>query len=110
MSEAGLAEQQARLQRLWEAHRHTPFPGGRDDDPRLQEIALYESWLGSLVEAVLANRGQITPVHRLMLDVRRREGNQAIWAAAGELGEAARTYVARLLEIEEVLAELPAPA
>jgi hypothetical protein len=42
-----------------------------------------------------------------MLRQRHDEGNQALWAAAGEAGHAARSYVARLLRIEEVLETLP---
>lgn len=42
-----------------------------------------------------------------MLAIRREEGNQALWKAGGELGEAARSYVARLLAIEDLLANLP---
>ena len=42
-----------------------------------------------------------------MLAIRRGEGNQALWKAGGELGEAARGYVARLLAIEDLLANLP---
>ena len=41
-----------------------------------------------------------------MLEVRRREGNQAVWAAAGQLGEPARALVGRLLALEELLAEV----
>lgn len=70
-------------------------------------MALYESWLGSLVEAVLAGQGRLSRHLRRMLEVRQREGNQAVWAAAGELGEPVRPYVARLLEIEELVASLP---
>ena len=39
-------------------------------DPRLQELALYESWLGGVAEAALARDGRLTRVHRLMLEVR----------------------------------------
>ena len=55
----------------------------------------------------LARDGRLTRVHRLMLEVREREGNQALWGAAGELGEPVRSYVARLLAIQEVLGSLP---
>lgn len=48
-----------------------------------------------------------------MLEVRRAEGNQAIWAAAAGQPERVRGYVARLIRIEELLLELaqrePAP-
>lgn len=93
----------ARLKRLWEVHRHTPFPGVPEADPHLQEIALYESWLGSIVDALLADRGRLSRTHGLMLEVRRREGNQALWAAAAEHGDAVRSYVARLLQIQSLL-------
>jgi hypothetical protein len=42
-----------------------------------------------------------------MLKVRRAEGNQVLFRAAGELGEPVRSYVARLIAIEDLLAELP---
>ena len=40
------------LRRLWEEHVHRPFPDA-SGDPRLQEVALYSSWLGSIVEVAL---------------------------------------------------------
>ena len=40
------------LRRLWEEHVHRPFPDG-NSDPRMQEVALYSSWLGSIVEVAL---------------------------------------------------------
>jgi hypothetical protein len=42
-----------------------------------------------------------------MLEQRRQEGNRALWSAASEAGEGTRTYVARLLNIEEELGRLP---
>jgi hypothetical protein len=42
-----------------------------------------------------------------MLDVREAEGNQSLWSLAGELGEPVRSYVARLIAIQELLTELP---
>jgi hypothetical protein len=42
-----------------------------------------------------------------MLDTRRAEGNQRVFRAAGELGDPVRSYVARLIAIEDLLAELP---
>jgi hypothetical protein len=39
--------------------------------------------------------------------VREKEGNQALWGAAGELGDPVRPYVARLLAIQELLGSLP---
>jgi hypothetical protein len=94
-----------RLRRLWDEHRHSAFPAPAD--LRTNEIALYESWLGGVVEATLSRGGSLNPVHRVMLDAREREGNQALWGAAAELGEPARTYIARLLAIQELLATLP---
>jgi hypothetical protein len=99
--------QALRLRRLWDEHRHAAFPAADTADPRLQELALYESWLGGVVEAALARDGKLTGVHRLMLEVREKEGNQALWGAAGELGEPVRSYVARLLAIQELLGSLP---
>ena len=72
----------------------------------MQEVALYSSWLGSIVEAALP-RGELDPKLAEMLRLRRAEGNQALFRAGGELGEPVRSYVARLLVIEEVLTSLP---
>ena len=97
-----------RLQRLWDEHRRTPFPApdaGRT--PELQEIALYESWLGSIVEAALKEGGHLSDAHDAMLVARRGEGNQALWAAAAGQPDHVRTYVARLLSLEDALAGLP---
>ncbi|TMC80775.1 MAG: hypothetical protein E6I61_03910 [Chloroflexi bacterium] len=94
-----------RLRRLWNEHVHTPSPVG-GADPREQEVALYASWIGSVVEVVLA-RGSIDPNLVKMLETRRAEGNQRVFRAAGELGESVRSYVARLIAIEELLAQLP---
>jgi hypothetical protein len=100
-------EEVLRLQRLWDEHRHAAFPTADTSDPRLQELALYESWLGGVVEAALGHGGRLTRVHQLMLEVRETEGNQALWGAAGELGDPVRSYVARLLAIQELLGSLP---
>lgn len=85
-----------------------PFPAA---DPSrsaaLQEIALYESWLGSIVEAALQAGGRLSHPHALMLEVRRDEGNQALWAAAAGQPEHVRAYAARLMAIEDLLATLP---
>jgi hypothetical protein len=84
---------------------HSPSPvGGRD--PREQEVALYASWVGSIVEVVLL-RGALDANLRKMVDVRLAEGNQRVFRAAGELGEPVRSYVARLIAIEDLLAQLP---
>ena len=84
---------------------HSPSPVG-DKDPREQEVALYASWVGSIVEVAL-RRGSLDTNLRKMVDVRRAEGNQRVFRAAGELGEPVRSYVARLIAIEDLLAELP---
>lgn len=55
----------------------------------------------------LERNGTLSAAHSEMLDQRRKEGNQALWAAAGEAGEPARSYVAGLLRIEEALGSLP---
>lgn len=97
-----------RLQRLWEEHRKVPFPAadaGRT--PQLQEIALYESWLGTIVDATVRGGGRLSRAHSAMLEARRAEGNQALWAAAAGQPEHVRSYVARLLALEDVLATLP---
>jgi len=94
-----------KLRRLWDDHVHRPFPG-TGSDPRLQEVALYSSWIGSMVEVALAY-GVLDPNHAEMLKTRRAEGNQVLFRAGGELGEPARSYVARLIAIEDLLAELP---
>jgi len=94
-----------RLRRLWDSHIHSPSPvGGRD--PREQEVALYASWIGSVVEVALA-RGALDSNLVKMLETRRTEGNQRVFRAAGELGEPVRSYVARLIAIEDLLAQLP---
>jgi hypothetical protein len=100
-------EEGLRLRRLWDEHRRAAFPAPDTSDRRLQELALYESWLGGVVEAALGRGGRLTRVHRLMLEVREKEGNQALWGAAGELGDPVRSYVARLLAIQELLGSLP---
>ena len=105
----GAPESVLRLRRLWDEHVHRPFPGdvsGTGADPRLQEVALYSSWLGSMVEVAL-REGGLDANHAEMLETRRAEGNQVLFRAGGELGEPARSYVARLIAIEDLLAELP---
>ncbi|TMD17767.1 MAG: hypothetical protein E6I96_00170 [Chloroflexi bacterium] len=69
-------------------------------------MALYASWIGSIVEVALA-RGSLDPNLAKMLETRRAEGNQGLFRAAGELGEPVRSYVARLIAIENLLAQLP---
>lgn len=101
------AEGLVRLQRLWDAHRKDAFPAAGTSDPRLQEVALYESWLGSIVEAALAGGGRLAAGHAGMLEARRAESSQSLWNAAAELGEPVRSYVARLMAIEDLLGTLP---
>ena len=90
---------------MWHEHIHSPFPA-TGTDPRVQEVALYSSWLGGIVESALP-RGELDPQHAEMLRVRRAEGNQALFRASGELGEPVRSFVARLLALEEILSTLP---
>jgi hypothetical protein len=90
---------------LWNEHIHSPSPVGTTDS-REQEVALYASWVGSMVEVALRD-GSLDTNLRKMLEVRRAEGNQRVFRAAGELGEPVRSYVARLIAIEDLLAELP---
>jgi hypothetical protein len=94
-----------RLRKLWDEHVHSALPSG-GADPRVQEVALYSSWLGSIVESAVT-RGELEAKHLQMLNVRREEGNQALFRASGELGEPVRSYVARLLSMEEILSSLP---
>jgi len=101
------SEGYTRLKRLWEAHRKDVFPAGNTVDPRLQEVALYESWLGSIVDTALAAGGRLTSGHARMLQARRAESSQTLWSAAAELGEPVRSYVARLMTIEDLLGTLP---
>jgi hypothetical protein len=101
----GLTQDVVRLRRLWNEHIHRPFPAS-SDDPRVQEVALYSSWLGSMVEVAL-RKGALEPEHAKMLKVRRKEGNQVLFRASGELGEPVRSYVARLIAIEDILSGLP---
>lgn len=101
----GATEEVFRIRRLWEEHIHSPSPVG-GPDPREQEVALYASWLGSIVEVAL-REGALDRNLRHMLDKRRAEGNELVFRAAGDLGEPVRSYVARLIAIEDLLAELP---
>ncbi len=94
-----------RLRKLWDEHVHSALPSG-GSDPRVQEVALYSSWLGSIVESAVTG-GELDAKHVQMLKVRREEGNQALFRASGELGEPVRSYVARLLAMEEILSSLP---
>ena len=93
------------MRKLWDEHVHSSLPSG-DSDSRLQEVALYSSWLGGIAEVAVA-RGELDAKHAQMLRVRREEGNQMLFRASGELGEPVRSYVARLLAMEEILSSLP---
>jgi len=101
----GASDEVLRLRRLWDEHVHRPFPSA-GTDPRLQEVALYSTWLGSIVEVVL-REGSLDVNHAEMLKTRRAEGNAALFRAGGELGEPVRSYVARLITMEDLLAQLP---
>lgn len=101
----GTSEEVLKLRRLWDEHIHSPAPAG-GSDPREQEVALYASWVGSVVEAALA-RSSLDRNLATMLETRRAEGNERVFRAAGELGEPVRSYVARLIALEDLLAELP---
>jgi hypothetical protein len=94
-----------RLRRLWDEHIHRPFPH-LGDDPSSQEVALYAAWLGGIVEAALAH-GTLYRLHADMLNVRRAEGNRELFRAGGELGDPVRSYIARLIAIEDILISLP---
>lgn len=97
----------SRLRTAWAQHLAQPFPALPEENASAQEIAFYASWVGSLVQAALDSGGRLDADRRLLLEVRGREGNQAVWAAAGELGEQARVLAGRLLALEQLLRDLP---
>ena len=99
------SQEVVRLRRLWDEHIHRPFPAS-GDDPRVQEVALYVSWLGSIVKTALS-KGALDAERAQMLKIRRAEGNQILFRASGDLGEPMRSYVARLIAIEDILSGLP---
>ena len=99
------SEDVVRLRRLWNEHTHLALPSA-SKEPHVQEVALYAAWLGSMVESVV-RRGSIDAERADMLKSRREEGNQALFRAAGDLGEPMRSYVARLITIEDLLSRLP---
>jgi hypothetical protein len=101
----GETEELRRLRRLWNEHIHAAAPAA-GPDPRRQEVALYASWIGSMVEVGLRSGSLDTNLGK-MLATRRAEGNQRVFRAAGELGDPVRSYVARLIAIEDLLAQLP---
>jgi hypothetical protein len=102
-----LTPEGVRLRKLWDEHKGTSFPAAHTGDARLQEIALYTSWVGSLVDVALAHGGRLTPSHRRLLAARREEQDPSVWRAASDLGEPVRSFVARLLAMEDALANLP---
>ena len=59
------------------------------------------------MEAALARGGRVAGPHVRMLEVRRLEGNQALWAAAAGQPDHVRAYAARLMAIEDLLSALP---
>jgi len=101
----GASQELLRLRRLWDQHIHSAAPPA-GADPREQEVALYASWIGSVVEVAL-RQGSLDRNLSTMLGTRRAEGNERVFRAAGELGEPVRSYVARLIAIEDLLAQLP---
>jgi hypothetical protein len=101
----GESEEVRRLRVLWDDHARRPFPAV-GTDPRIQEVALYASWIGSMVEVAL-RQGALDPNQAVMLKTRRAEGNEGLFRVAGELGEPVRSYLARLIAIEDLLAQLP---
>ena len=101
----GASDQVVRLRRLWDEHTHQPFPP-TTSDPRVQEVMLYASWVGSMVEVALRREALDRNLSE-MLKTRRAEGNQRLFRAAGDLGDPVRSFTARLIAIEDLLAELP---
>ena len=93
------------MRKLWNEHVHSALPS-TSEDPQVQEVALYSSWLGGIVETAVTS-GELDRKHASMLAARREEGNQALFRAGGDLGEPVRSYVARLLAMEEILSSLP---
>lgn len=95
----------ARLRRLWTEHVHQPVPVSGTDS-RVQEVVLYATWVGSIVEVALI-RGSVDAKRSLMLRTRRAEGNQILFRAGGELGDPVKSFLARVIAMEDLLAELP---
>ena len=95
----------ARLRRLWNEYVHQPVPEA-GSDPRVQEVVLYATWVGSMVEVALRS-GSLDANRVEMLKTRRAEGNQLLFRAGGDLGEPVRSYLARVIAMEDLLAELP---
>jgi len=103
-----VGDEAAELRRLWDQVRRGSLPELAGREQAVHELALYQTWLGSIAEAAIERGGRLTAEHRKLLDVRADEGNQALWRAAGDLGESARAHLARLLAIEGLLGRLPA--
>ena len=59
------------------------------------------------MDAALSAGGRLAVGHSRMLEARRAESSQTLWSAAAELGEPVRSYVARLMTIEDLLGMLP---
>src|SRR5205807_6153998 len=72
----GESEDVRRLRLLWDDHTRRPFPAV-GTDPRIQEVALYASWIGSMVEVALRH-GALDPNRAVMLKTRRAEGNEGL--------------------------------
>ena len=100
-------DEAAELRRLWDQVRRGSLPELAGNEHAVQELALYQSWVGSIAESAIERGGRLTAEHRKLLDVRREEGSQALWRAAGDLGESARAHLARLLAVESLLGKLP---
>ena len=98
---------EAELRRLWDLVRRGSLPELAGRERAVQELALYQSWLGSIAESALERGGRLTGEHQRLLEIRREEGSQALWSAAGDLGESARLHLARLLAVEDLLGKLP---
>src|SRR5207248_11001 len=86
-------EASVRLRRLWDEHRRDAFPAAGTGDARLQEVALYESWLAGIVEPALASGGRLSPAHRRLLEVRRAEADPALWSLSAVLVDLDRRKV-----------------
>jgi hypothetical protein len=102
-----VGDEASELRRLWDLVRRGSLPELAGRERALQELGLYQSWLGSIAEAAIERGGKVSDAHRKLLEIRREEGSQALWSAAGDLGESARLHLARLLAVEQLLGRLP---
>jgi hypothetical protein len=100
-------EHVAELRRLWDLVKRGSLPELAGRERALQELALYQSWLGSIAESAIESGGKLADEHRKLLEIRQQEGNRSLWSAAGDLGESARLHLARLLAVEDLLGKLP---